>query len=167
MKTKACSKCKEEKPLDAFWRDRKRKDGRLPACKDCESARLKKAYKANPELFQARTRRWESKNREHVLQQARDYQQRRKVALRREIFDVYGDYCECCEEDHQEFLVLDHLKKVPIDHFNSRTGLRIGGTQLYAKIKKEGFPDHYRVLCWNCNASIGLHGYCPHEREKT
>lgn len=24
------------------------------------------------------------------------------------------------------------------------------------------FPEGFRVLCFNCNNSLGMHGYCPH-----
>ena len=30
-----------------------------------------------------------------------------------------------------------------------------------------GFPkDKYRLLCHNCNQSMGWYGYCPHQKEK-
>lgn len=34
---KACSRCKEEKPTDAFARDRNRKDGLQPSCRVCHA----------------------------------------------------------------------------------------------------------------------------------
>ena len=37
--TKACSACKEEKPLTAFHTDRSRPDGHTTQCKDCRNAR--------------------------------------------------------------------------------------------------------------------------------
>jgi hypothetical protein len=34
-------------------------------------------------------------------------------------------------------------------------------------LKREGFPkEGYRFLCSNCNHSLGIHGYCPHRRER-
>jgi hypothetical protein len=30
---------------------------------------------------------------------------------------------------------------------------------------KNNFPDGFQVLCHNCNMSIGLYGYCPHQTE--
>ena len=35
MDTKVCSKCKEEKPISEFCRDKRRKDGLYPQCKLC------------------------------------------------------------------------------------------------------------------------------------
>jgi hypothetical protein len=40
-----------------------------------------------------------------------------------------------------------------------------GGDLVYeiGKRMKQGLTlDSYRVLCWNCNASLGFFGYCPH-----
>lgn len=34
--TKRCTKCHEEKPLDQFYHDRRRKDGRHSWCRNCE-----------------------------------------------------------------------------------------------------------------------------------
>ena len=33
--TKQCSKCNEEKPMDGFYRESKKKDGRKNVCKSC------------------------------------------------------------------------------------------------------------------------------------
>lgn len=35
---KACSTCKSQKPLDAFWRDSRRADGLQHSCKECKRA---------------------------------------------------------------------------------------------------------------------------------
>jgi len=35
---KTCSTCKKEKPVDEFYRDKQRKDGRYPVCKSCKNA---------------------------------------------------------------------------------------------------------------------------------
>lgn len=38
---------------------------------------------------------------------------------------------------------------------------------IYIQVRRLGFPkDRYRLLCHNCNTSIGIYGYCPHERER-
>ncbi len=48
---KRCSSCRETKPLSAFNRDRSRKDGRQPYCRDCQH-RLKAAYRAKRQAKQ-------------------------------------------------------------------------------------------------------------------
>lgn len=44
---KACTKCGEEKPLDAFARDRSKKHGRKAVCKACDTERGKAYYAAH------------------------------------------------------------------------------------------------------------------------
>ena len=36
---KACSRCKQSKPLTEFWKDRSKPDGRQHVCKECERSR--------------------------------------------------------------------------------------------------------------------------------
>jgi hypothetical protein len=33
---------------------------------------------------------------------------------------------------------------------------------MYAYLIRNNFPEGYRVLCHNCNQSLGYFGYCPH-----
>lgn len=49
---KVCIKCKQEKPLDGFSKDSRRKDGKQPSCKECQKA----YHKANMEVRNARRR---------------------------------------------------------------------------------------------------------------
>jgi hypothetical protein len=67
--------------------------------------------------------------------------------------------CECCGESFPEFLCLDHKDGGGNKH---RSSIKKFGTHIYYWIKKNGFPPLFRVLCHNCNFSIGLYGYCPH-----
>jgi len=62
--------------------------------------------------------------------------------------------CACCGESHIEFLCIDHIG-----------GLNEGEkreSNLYRTLKFWNFPEGYRVLCHNCNQSLGYYGYCPH-----
>ena len=46
--------------------------------------------------------------------------------------------------------------------------MKRNGTGFYAWLMKRGWPkDGYRLLCMNCNFSLGRCGYCPHQREVT
>jgi hypothetical protein len=42
-----------------------------------------------------------------------------------------------------------------------------GGSNLLRELRKQGSPLGYRALCYNCNASFGMYGYCPHHPEKS
>lgn len=69
--------------------------------------------------------------------------------------------CACCGERQIEFLVLDHVNGGG-NQLRKAEGHK-GGTQQYRRLRSEGWPAGYRVLCWNCNAACGLYGYCPHQ----
>ena len=65
MKTKTCTKCKQDKELTEFNRDRSKKDGRYTYCKVCHRAKQKN---------------WVTSNHEYQSDYMRDYQKRRKAA---------------------------------------------------------------------------------------
>ena len=50
--TKQCTKCKEIKPLSEFYKDKNRKDGLYPQCKQCEKERGRKKYNNSKEKIQ-------------------------------------------------------------------------------------------------------------------
>jgi hypothetical protein len=74
---------------------------------------------------------------------------------------AYGGLsCSCdhhgkpCGQKPIEFLALDHVGgngKIPGE----------GGLPLCRKLRKLGYPSGYRVLCHNCNSSLGHYGRCP------
>jgi len=70
-----------------------------------------------------------------------------------------GGKCACCGENNPIFLCLDHIKG------NGRRDYqKAGGPQgVWKRAIAEGLPkEKYRLLCWNCNAALGLYGFCPH-----
>lgn len=68
--------------------------------------------------------------------------------------------CACCEDGHIEFLVIDHINGGGRKH---RAEIGDGGQSIFSWLKKNNYPQGYRVLCHNCNSSLGHYGYCPHE----
>jgi len=85
--------------------------------------------------------------------------------IREEMLEAYGRKCSCCGETESDFLTLDHIGgKNDTNHPWAPTR---GGTSIYGKLKKMGWPkDHYRLLCWNCNCASRWTGVCPHMKEK-
>jgi hypothetical protein len=84
--------------------------------------------------------------------------------LRLEALKRYGGdppKCACCGEAYIEFLHIDHSKN---DGANHRKKLK--SLNLYRWLAKHSYPQDLglRVLCANCNMSIGCYGYCPHTR---
>lgn len=69
--------------------------------------------------------------------------------------------CACCGESLIGFLTLDHINGDGAQH-RKALGIHGGGYSFYGYIEKENYPSGYRVLCFNCNCSLGFMGYCPH-----
>jgi hypothetical protein len=85
------------------------------------------------------------------------------------IVEELGGRCACCGEDRLEFLTVDHVNGDGAEHKRKlgshRPSKSTGPYEVYSCIKKQGYPrDKYRVLCFNCNCSIGVWGYCGHHR---
>jgi RNase P subunit RPR2 len=97
------------------------------------------------------------KNRETILQQKKDYRAR----LKTEVLDHYGNICSCCGESAVEFLSIDHIDGNGNKH-KKEVSYGSGGANFYIWLKKNNYPSGFRVLCHNCNQSLGYFGYCPH-----
>ena len=103
-----------------------------------------------------------------VLKQGRKDNINYRRRTRKKVMELYGNQCVCCGETTYEFLTLDHIKGK-----GTKERKRLKGTYaVYLKAirdfksnKKEAL-NTYRILCWNCNCSIGSYGYCPHHKNK-
>lgn len=82
--------------------------------------------------------------------------------LRLQVLTAYSGSppkCQCpnCSETHLEFLTIDHINGGGAKH---RASLK--GNNIYRWLRINKFPNGFRVLCINCNFSLGKYGYCPH-----
>lgn len=80
-------------------------------------------------------------------------------SLREEIVEHYGARCVCCGETEKVFLCIDHINGGGRAH-----RIAVGGSShaVYRSIRRQGFPDDFQVLCYNCNAAKYQMGICPH-----
>ena len=62
---KICSKCKIEKNLNEFGKDKNTKDGLRYICKECANGYSKKHYKNNLEYYEERNKKWQKENPEY------------------------------------------------------------------------------------------------------
>ena len=85
------------------------------------------------------------------------------VKVKLEVMDAYGGYCQCCKEDRQEFLTIDHIKGNGAAHRREIFGSPRSGGGWYRWLRRNGFPPGYRVLCFNCNFAVWAFGTCPHK----
>lgn len=65
--------------------------------------------------------------------------------------------CSCCKESNIEFLTVDHINGGGHKH---RKEIK----NLYSWLKRNHYPDGFRILCMNCNFALGKFGYCPHNK---
>lgn len=95
----------------------------------------------------------------HATNEAKeDVRSRRRNAmrlLRNRVITAYGGECACCGERELRFLTMDHV------HGRAK-GDKRRGDHLYQWLETHNHPDGFRVLCVNCNWSLGIHGWCPH-----
>ena len=144
-----CSICKQEKPVSDFYKCKTWKRGYTYRCKACN--RIVRAKQWDKEL---------ERNRKYI-KEGKLKLARRKRRLR--AIDRLGGKCECCGETQIEFLAFDHIEG--LSGIERNHGLAADDTAL--KINKSKHPkETYRVLCHNCNSSIGFYGYCPHKEKK-
>ena len=101
-------------------------------------------------------RRWHADHRDKVNAGER----RRNAAEKLKILAAYGRFCVCCGEDEPVFLSLDHVHG---GGRQDRAGKAIG-TQFYRKLRREGFPPGFQILCFNCNAAKRTKSVCPHRQ---
>lgn len=162
---KVCSRCKEA--TDNF------SPKQLYYCRKCVSGSNKK-YRADiqsdPELKakyneyrrlfynnraeyeRARSRAKYYGNREHYLATHASRTSKR----RRDVLEHYGGKCACCGELSFEFLSIDH-----INGGGNKQKREMGRHKMWNWLHKDR-PEGFRVLCHNCNQSLGAYGYCPH-----
>lgn len=77
---KTCSKCRQEKELDAFCFDKKARDGRGYKCKLCYCIDARERRRQNPAKEQARSKIWRQNNYERARTREKAW---RRTNLRR------------------------------------------------------------------------------------
>ena len=86
MTFKHCSKCKEDKTLESFGKDKHKKDGLTVRCKECRKVDGEIYYRQNKEKCLLATKRWVENNKEkHKETTARYYQEHKDEILKRNI----------------------------------------------------------------------------------
>lgn len=128
-----CKDCKGVFPKEEFPRNNKNSDTRRRTCKPCTSIRNTKSRK------------------------------KRNARDKRNALIAYGGNppnCACCQESNVEFLTIDHIDGGGTQH---RKEIGHSSGRIYRWLRDQNWPMGFRVLCMNCNYSIGLFGYCPHK----
>ena len=147
--TKVCSVCGVEKASSEFYSNCR--GGIRPSCKPCYREYQNAARKALDEETRALRR---------IAHNARIRERYRE--LRQVVLEAYGAECQCCHEDDEVFLAVDHVNN---DGHVERKKFK-NHTDFYLSIIARGFPSDYQILCHNCNWAKRF-GECPHVRSKS
>lgn len=105
-----------------------------------------------------------------VLARRRAQDKTKRLRAKLEAFDAYGGrFCACCGEIEIDFLSLDHVngrkKEERLDLRKNPKAYKSCGYWLYKRLKREGWPLGFQVLCMNCNWGKRICGICPHKRK--
>ena len=161
MDTRQCISCKKDKPLTREFFYELKYNAKVTfrrQCKCCIKEQKRTYNGGHSHERSVLTMAW---LKEHP-EQRRVIVNRREQKYRVDALNAYGHHCECCGESRTHFLTIDHIggRKV-VGHDRS-----LRGRKLYHWLKRNNYPKGFRVLCWNCNCSIGMYGECPHQEEK-
>lgn len=140
-----CYGCKENLPEAQFFRDSTRKRGRNAYCRSCTRTRQRIAMRKH------------------------------RLVIKLEVLTHYGGTpptCACCGETLLEFLTIDHIngggtreRMVSVVSVDGRTYTRWKwGSEIYFRLRRQGYPEGIQVLCMNCNWARRSHGGCPHQK---
>lgn len=151
---KHCGGCDRNLPLTAFHANRVKKGGHQTQCKKCIGAAKKTWNDRNRDKTAGYQRTYFQRHPDRVRQRARAYGDR----IREEGYAALGGCCACCGETEPAFLTVDHVNgRTPEDSFGSQLHMLLW-------LRKEGYPEGYRLLCFNCNCGRERNGgVCPHE----
>jgi len=160
--TEICKTCGLEKPISEFSKRTGTKKGIRGDCKDCINLKHRLWWKKTEDERLQYSKKYYANNREKIIKQKVSGNLKYRRLARLDCIEHYSNgtnACACCGENHLEFMSIDHING------NGRKHREHINEYLPLYLKRNGYPKGYRILCHNCNLSIGFYGYCPHEVE--
>lgn len=108
MKTKVCSKCQEEKTLDAFYVDNRVPSGRQAACKECQrrGRKIKKEVSAQQD--------WNRRNPDKALNSNLKSKYGITLDEYNAMLEAQGRACGICKKIPHYRLCVDHCHKTNV-----------------------------------------------------
>lgn len=120
------------------------------------SAYLKEWRKRNPDKTREYHQNYNHRHPNAGNEQVKNYRRLAKIECIAH-YSNSANKCACCGENNFEFLAIDH-----IDGGGRKAQRERGHGNIHQWLKARGYPEGFRVLCHNCNMSLGFYGYCPH-----
>ena len=130
--------------------------------KNKEEINRKRRARNNTEEFKYKKRLSEKiyrdKNKEKISEYNKSFSRKVRERCKELVFNHYGRKCECCGENHIEFLTIDHMNG------NGRKHRKEINNKLYPWLIKNNYPEEFKTLCLNCNfGRYKNNGICPHK----
>ncbi len=132
-------------------------------------------YHKHKEVYLARGKKWRKENPERAKESRNEWNKNNVIKMRKfnktylsnlkhQILEAYceGDIkCLCCGEVHEIMLSVDHINRDNVEH-RKREGIGHTSKSLYLWLRRNNYPTGFRILCLNCNTTLGSIGTCPH-----
>lgn len=119
---------------------------------------------AHKDVIKGRNHDQYMKNRATLLKGKVDYHKKYHAKVRLEVLIHYSrnpPLCSCCGEKMIKFLTIDHING---NGCKERKATKHFGSGFYVWLRKNSYPEGYRVLCYNCNCGRARNnGICPHQ----
>jgi hypothetical protein len=145
--TKICTKCRIEKPLDSFYKNKRCADGRAPTCKDCfafDAAERWRAEPRPPEINRKKNKEWRDANKEYV----KEYTKGRN-------YSYYGVTKEWYETKFAEQNGLCGLCGIPYE-FSGKKRMSIDHDHRCCPTGRGCEKCRRGLLCTKCNTRLGI-----------
>jgi hypothetical protein len=97
---KICSKCKVEKSLNEFSKDKNRKCGFFPTCKSC----VNKYYKINKEYFLNHAKEYRINNAESIVLSKKIYYEKNKKYIKEQVKKYRDENIENIKEYQKKYI---------------------------------------------------------------
>lgn len=121
-------------------------DGCIVLCSNCNLKRIRKnAYYTKGVGGTLEQKKWYNRDLKIRLNVLNHYSLEGKIK------------CACCGTEDIDTLCMDHKNGDGNEHRKI-----VSASSMFRWIMRNDYPDTFRILCANCNQSLGTRGYCPH-----
>lgn len=118
---------------------------------EARRAKARRYYWAHREKVLAARKAWAENHKPMIKALGKEYQRHERL----QVLTYYSiaDYpvCACCGITDIDVLCIDHINNNGAEQRKAMGWGRGAGTVLCHWLNRNGFPEGYQVLCWNCN----------------
>lgn len=150
---KICNRCKVEKPLDEFYKNKGGKFGRRSYCKKCIGERTLELMSANDNLRRIKKQGYHLAHKERFNKKSREYQVANKERLKKSKHEYNKTHKKEISINKQKYRAanLDKIKKQQVKQLKSYASYKAYAWQIsFAEPVVEGVGGELFVCCTYC-----------------